>query len=53
VEGRAVRNKTSSIVYWFLLEEVFCRYGCIAQVVVDREELDYNEAMEFFAKHGV
>ena len=53
VEGRALRKKTSSAVCQFLLEEVFCRYGCVGQVVADRGELDSNEAREFFAKHGV
>ena len=53
VEGRALRKKTSSAVCQFLLEDVFCRYACIGQVVVDRGELNYDEAREFFAKHGV
>ena len=37
----------------FLLEEVFCRYGCVGEVIADRGELDSNKAREFFAKHGV
>ena len=53
VEGRALRKKTSMAVCRFLLEEVFCRYGCIGQVVADRGELDSDEAREFFGKHGV
>jgi hypothetical protein len=35
------------------LEEVFCRYGCVGQVIADRGELDSDNAREFFAKHGV
>ena len=37
----------------FLLEEVFCRYGCVGQVIADRGELHSDKAREFFAKHGV
>ena len=53
VEGRALRRKTCSAVCQFLLEEVFCRYGCVGQVIVDRGELDSDKARGFFAKHGV
>ena len=53
VEGCARRKKTSMKVCGFLLEEVFCRYKCIGQVEADREELDSEEAREFFARHGV
>ena len=53
VEGRALRKKTSATVCRFLLEEVFCRYGCVGRVVADRGELDSDEAREFFGKHGV
>ena len=53
VEGRALRRKTCSVVCQFLLEEVFCRYGCVGQVIADRGELDSNKAREIFAKHGV
>jgi hypothetical protein len=35
------------------LEEVFCRYGCVGQVIADHGELDSDNAREFFAKHGV
>jgi hypothetical protein len=37
----------------FLLEEVFCRYGCVGEVIANRGELDSDNAREFFAKHGV
>ena len=53
VEGRALRKKTSATVCRFLLEEVFCRYGCVGQVVADRGDLNSNEARVFFGKHGV
>jgi hypothetical protein len=53
VEGRALRRKTCSAICRFLLEEVFCRYGCVGQVIADRVELDSENAREFFAKHGV
>ena len=52
-EGWALRRKTSSVVCQFLLEEVFCRYGCVSQVIVDRGELNSDEAMKLFTKHGV
>jgi hypothetical protein len=53
VEGRALRRKTCSAICQFLLEEVFCRYGCVGQVIADLGELDSDNAREFFAKHGV
>ena len=53
IEGRALRRKTSSTVCQFLLEEVFCKYGCVGQVIADRGELNSNEAKKLFAKHGV
>ena len=53
VEGRALRRKTCSAVCQFLLEEVFCRYGCVGQVIADRGELDSDKARGLFAKHGV
>jgi hypothetical protein len=53
VEGRALRRKKCSAICRFLLEEVFCRYGCVGQVIADRGELDSDNAREFFAKHGV
>ena len=53
VEGRALQRKTCSVVCQFLLEEVFCRYGCVGQVIVDRGELNSNKAREFFVRHGV
>ena len=53
VEGQALRRKTCSDVCQFLLEEVFCRYGCVGQVIADQRELDSDKAREFFAKHGV
>jgi hypothetical protein len=53
VVGRALRRKTCSAICQFLLEEVFCRYGCVDQVIADRGELDSDNAREFFAKHGV
>ena len=53
VEGRALRRKTCSTVCQFLLEEVFCKCGCVGQVIADRGELDSDKAREFFTKHGV
>ena len=53
VEGRALRKKTCVAVCQFLFEEVFCRYGCVGQVVADRGELDSDEARQFFTKFGV
>ena len=53
VEGRALRRKTSSTVCQFLLEEVFCRYGCVGQVIADQGKLNYDEAKVLFTKHGV
>ena len=44
VEGRALRQKTTSVVCKFLLEDVICRYKCIGKIVADRGELDSNKA---------
>ena len=52
VEGRVLRRKTCSTVCQFLLEEVFCRYGCVGQMIADRGELNSDKAREFFTKHG-
>ena len=38
VEGRALRNKTTSAVCKFLLEDVICQYGCVGKIVADRGE---------------
>ena len=53
VEGRALRNKTTSAVCKFLLEDVICRYGCVGKIIVDRGELDAGEARKFFGQIGV
>ena len=53
VEGRALRKKTSTTVCRFLVEEVFCRYRCVEQVIADRAELDSDKAKESFTNHGV
>jgi hypothetical protein len=53
VEGRALRSKETSSVCKFLLEDVICRYGCIGKIVADRDELDANEAKEFFLRMGI
>ena len=47
VEGRALRRKTCSAVCQFLLEEVFCRYGCVGQVIADRRELGSDNILSF------
>ena len=48
VEGRALTNKTTAAICKFLIEDVICRYGCIGKIVVDRGELDAEEAEELF-----
>ena len=53
VEGRALRQKNTSAVCKFLLENVICRYGCIGKIVADRGELDSNEAEQFFSRMGI
>ena len=53
VEGRVLPRKTCSLVCQFLLEEVFCRYGCVGQVIANRGELDSDKVRGLFAKHGV
>ena len=35
VEGRALRNKTTSAVCKFLLEDVICQYRCVGKIVAD------------------
>ena len=53
VEGRALTNKTTAAVCRFLIKEVICRYGCVGKIVVDRGELDAEEAEELFDRLGV
>ena len=53
VEGRALRNKTTTVVSRFLIEDVICRYGCVGKIVADRGELDTEEAEELFDRLGV
>ena len=53
VEGRALQNKTTAAVCRFLIEDVICRYGCVGKIVVDRGELDAEEAEELFDRLGV
>ena len=53
VEGRALMKKMTVAVCRFLIEEVVCRYGCIENIVVDRGELDAQEAEELFDRLGV
>ena len=53
VEGRALRSKTTSLVCQFILEDIVCRYGCIGKIVVDRGELNSDEAREFFDRIGL
>ena len=48
VEGRAMRNKTTAMVCKFLLENIFCLYGSIGKIVVDRGELNAHESIELF-----
>jgi hypothetical protein len=50
VEALALQKKTRAAVCQFLLEEVIRWYGCVGQVIVDRGQLDSNEAREFFVK---
>ena len=44
---------TCSVVCQFLLEEVFCKYGYVRQVIADQGELDSDKAREIFMKDGV
>ena len=53
VEGQALRTRETLVVCKFLLEDVIYRYGCIGKIVVDRGELDVNEAKEFFSRMGI
>ena len=53
VEGRALQNKTTVAVCWFLIEDVICRYGCVGKIVADHGELDVEEAEELFGRLGV
>ena len=48
VEGRALPNKTTTVVCRFLIEEVVCQYGCIGKIIADRGELDAQEAEDLF-----
>jgi hypothetical protein len=53
VEGRPLQNKRIAGVCRFLIEEVVCWYGCVGKIVVDRGELDAQEAEELFDRLGV
>ena len=53
VEGRTLRSKTTSAISQFILEDIVCRYGCIGKIVVDRGELNSDEAREFFDRIGI
>ena len=48
VEGRALRQKTTSIFCKSLLEDVGYRYGCIEKMVADRGELNSNKVEQIF-----
>ena len=53
VEGRALPNKTITVVCQFLIEKVVCRYGCVGKIIADHRELDAQEAEELFDRLGV
>ena len=53
VEARALKNKTTMAVCKFLIEDVICRYGCVGKIIVNRGELDAEEAEELFNRLGV
>ena len=38
------RLKNTSVVCQFILEDIVCKYGFVGKVVVDRGELNSNEA---------
>ena len=44
VDRRALRSKTTSPICQFILEDIVCRYGCVGKIVVDRGELNSDEA---------
>ena len=48
VERRALRNKTTMVVCYFLLEDVIYRYECVGKIIVDTKELNANKATEQF-----
>ena len=50
VKGHALRNKTTSVVCRFLLEDVICKYGCVRKIVANRGKLNVNESKEFFSR---
>ena len=53
VEGRALRNKTIVVVCKFFLEDVICQFGSVRKIVVDKGELNADEARELFDCLGV
>ena len=53
VKGRALTNKTTAVVCRFLIEDVICRYGCVAMIATDQGVLDAHEATELFERLGV
>ena len=48
-----MRNKTTAVVCKCLIEDVICRYECVGKIMVDRGELDAEEAEELFDRLGV
>ena len=50
LEGRGVRNKMMTSMYKFLLEYIIIQYNCVGKIVVDRGELNANDAMELLNK---
>ena len=43
-EGKEIRNKTTTVVCKFLLEDVICQYGCVREIVANKGELSANDA---------
>ena len=53
IEGRVLRNKTTTFFYRFALEDVICEGRCVGKIVDYVEELYTNEGKELFAQLGM
>jgi hypothetical protein len=47
IEGRALRNKETTVVCKFLLKDIICRYRCVGKIIADPGELDASQGVRF------
>jgi len=52
-EGCKLRNATAQAVANFLFEEIFCRYGTVAEIVTDNGSETKGAVAELLRRHGI